>query len=162
MKIIDIAISQIGVQEDAAHTNHGESIKYQQAAGLGSAGGYPWCQSFVFWDGLQAYGDENPIPKTGGVLDCWHKAKAEGVEVINKADATLDSITAGMQIIFQESPTTGHTGLVEFVDHDGIHTIEGNTNDQGGRDGYIVCRKLRHLTDHNLLGFINYEYPDKQ
>jgi CHAP domain len=155
MKILDIAISQIGVTEDAAHTNHGEAIKYQQAAGLGSDGGFPWCQSFVYWCGLQAYGAANPVPKTGGVLDCWHKATNK----IEKSDATPENIKAGYQFILKHTPTTGHTGIVESVDADGtLHTIEGNSNDDGSRDGYEVCRlSKRHLTDAQLLGFIVYE-----
>lgn len=48
----------------------------------------------------------------------------------------------------------GHTGIVEFVDKHGIHTIEGNTNVDGSREGYAVERKVRQLTDKTLVGFI--------
>lgn len=154
MKLLDIAITQIGVEEDQAHTNHGEAVKYQIAAGLPKGGGFPWCQSFVYWCGLQAYGVNNPVPKTAGVLDCWNKA----LQTIDKASATPQNILPGYQFILKHTETTGHTGIVESVDADGtLHTIEGNSNDDGSRDGYEVCRlSKRHLTDSHLLGFIVY------
>lgn len=162
MKLLDSIITQIGVEEDAAHTNHGDAIKYQEAAGLGSAGGYPWCQSLVYWCGRDAYGDSNPVPKTGGVLECWREAKAGSLTTIDKADATPDNILPGYQMILKEGATTGHTGIVESIDPDGrLHTIEGNSNTDGSRDGYEVCRQSkRHLTDAALLGFICYSDPE--
>src|ERR1700719_346043 len=48
-EIAHIAESQIGTQEDAAHTNRGSAIlKYQQATNLGGQG-WPWCAAFVDW-----------------------------------------------------------------------------------------------------------------
>ena len=160
MKLLEIAITQIGVQEDAAHTNHGEAVKYQIAAGLPKGGGFPWCQSLVYWCGQQAYGDGNPVPKTGGVLDCWNKARASGMlDVIAKEHATANNILPGYQFILDEGHGNGHTGIVESIDPDGrLHTIEGNSNTDGSRDGYEVCRQnKRHLTDANLVGFICYD-----
>ncbi len=42
----------------------------------------------------------------------------------------------------------GHTGFVDSVDQDGIHihTIEGNTNDEGSREGFEVCRRTRKIS----------------
>jgi hypothetical protein len=38
-----------------------------------------------------------------------------------------------------------HTGLIESVGRGHLVTIEGNTNDEGGREGYEVCRRRRDL-----------------
>lgn len=159
MKLLQIAITQIGVTEDAAHTNHGEAIKYQDAVGLPKGGGFPWCQSLVFWCGQQAYGPLNPVPKTGRVLEAWRQAKAKGLPVIEKAAATPENILPGYQFILDFGGGLGHTGIVESVDPDGtMHTIEGNANPEGGRDGYAVARlSKRKLTDGKLLGFICYK-----
>jgi hypothetical protein len=47
----------------------------------------------------------------------------------------------------------GHTGIVEKVLPNGIlQTIEGNTNDDGSRDGYEVCRRARSVT--KIKGFL--------
>lgn len=53
----------------------------------------------------------------------------------------------------------GHIGIVESVKANVISTIEGNTNDAGGREGIEVARKLRKLawtngSGLNLVGFI--------
>lgn len=47
---------------------------------------------------------------------------------------------------------TGHTGFVERVDGSNIHTIEGNTNDEGSREGYEVARRVRQLK--SFKGFL--------
>jgi hypothetical protein len=46
----------------------------------------------------------------------------------------------------------GHTGFVERIDGLSIHTIEGNTNDTGSREGYEVCRRIRKI--NTMKGFI--------
>ena len=38
-----------------------------------------------------------------------------------------------------------HTGIVIGVDGDLIHTIEGNTNDEGSREGFEVCLRRRNF-----------------
>lgn len=55
---------------------------------------------------------------------------------------------------------TGHAGIVVSVeDQDTFFSIEGNTNDGGGREGYIVALKKRHVLAEvknglKILGFI--------
>ena len=53
----------------------------------------------------------------------------------------------------------GHIGIVESAKDGIINTIEGNTNDAGGREGIEVARKRRkHVWTNgpglNLVGFI--------
>jgi hypothetical protein len=43
-----------------------------------------------------------------------------------------------------------HTGIVTALDGDMIHTIEGNTNDEGSREGFEVCRRIRSLKTQQL------------
>lgn len=40
---------------------------------------------------------------------------------------------------------TGHAGFVEKVTGTTVYTIEGNTNDSGGREGYKVARRKRDV-----------------
>ena len=47
----------------------------------------------------------------------------------------------------------GHTGIVERIDGDTLYTIEGNTNDEGSREGYEVCRRTRKAS--KCVGFIH-------
>lgn len=55
----------------------------------------------------------------------------------------------------------GHAGVVvQVVDHNTFYSVEGNTNDGGGREGYIVAKKLRNVVPNvqnglKVLGFIS-------
>jgi hypothetical protein len=46
----------------------------------------------------------------------------------------------------------GHCGIVVAVDAVGFHTVEGNTNKAGSREGDGVWRKLHKWTDAALIG----------
>ena len=56
--------------------------------------------------------------------------------------------------------TTGHAGIVvSVVDQHMFYSVEGNTNDGGGREGYIVAKKQRKVVANvkdglKILGFI--------
>lgn len=158
--LLQLMQSQVGVQEDPQHTNHGTKI-LEYLASVGLPGGYPWCQALMHWCGDKAYGQEgNPVPKTGSVIDCLNKAKTLGYNIIYSAEATPKNIVPGMQMIMDLGHGAGHTGVVESVDPNGtLHTIEGNSNNDGSRDGYMICRQSkRHLSDKAIIAFIN--YPD--
>ncbi len=43
-----------------------------------------------------------------------------------------------------------HTGIVSGINGDWIETIEGNTNDEGSREGYEVCARRRNFTTKNI------------
>lgn len=43
-----------------------------------------------------------------------------------------------------------HTGIITGIDGNWIHTIEGNTNDEGSREGYEVCKRKRNFKTKNI------------
>lgn len=43
-----------------------------------------------------------------------------------------------------------HTGFVTGTDGDWLLTIEGNTNDEGSREGFEVCRRMRNFMNHDI------------
>lgn len=43
-----------------------------------------------------------------------------------------------------------HTGIVTGVEDNWIHTIEGNTNDEGLREGFEVCLRMRNFHEENI------------
>ncbi len=43
-----------------------------------------------------------------------------------------------------------HTGIITGLDDDWMHTIEGNTNDEGAREGFEVCRRMRNFQTRNI------------
>lgn len=134
-KTIAKAISQLGVEELPKGSNAGAAVeKYLASVGLGK--GYAWCEAFVYWCTKTASvenGFKNPLSKTAGVLDQLEKSKKLKVTKPQAGDIFIMDFGSGL----------GHTGFVEKVSKDIVHTIEGNTNDDGSREGYKVCRRKR-------------------
>lgn len=145
MNHIQQAILQIGVEEDPRGSNWGKDLTkgvpmYLKSVGINFAAS--WCMAFVYWCCKQAQ-PNNPLVKTGGVLMQW-----------NKVDKHYKFATPlpGDIFIQDHGHGLGHTGFVESVVGDKIHTIEGNTNDTGSREGYEVCRRVRDIK--SCIGFI--------
>lgn len=146
-KALEIAITQIGVQEDPGHKNKGKQVeKYLAAVGLGP--GYSWCMAFDYWcfnEAAEKMGRKNPLYKTGGVMEQWRQKKAE-FRVVTPQPGDIFIMDMGHGL--------GHTGIVEKVEEDVIHTIEGNTNDEGSREGYEVCRRIRQRS--KIFGYLRF------
>ena len=145
-EIILQAGSQLGVTEATGH-NDGPAVEsYLKSVGLGK--GYAWCMAFVYWCAKQAeakLGLQNPLYCTGGVLEEWQSNKGIKIPIPEP----------GCQF-FMHHPTGYHTGIVTGVLANGVlHTIEGNTNSNGSREGTMVLRKVRNVKD--MLGFKKYE-----
>lgn len=140
--------SQLGVTEATGHNDGVAVEKYLASVGLGK--GYAWCMSFVYWCFKQAalkLGVPNPLYQTGGVAEEWRSSKGTRVKE--------PQIGAVFFIIHADG--TGHTGLCGsgFLIDSGIatsfHTIEGNSNTNGSREGTTVVRHTRHLSE--VVGF---------
>jgi hypothetical protein len=146
-KALEIAITQIGAEEEPRGSNWGEPVK-SYLASVGIAFPASWCMAFMYWIFLQAakeMGIKTPLLKTGGVLKAWQKAPvAVKVKDPQPGDIFIQDHGRGL----------GHTGIVERVEGDIVHTIEGNTNDTGSREGYEVCRRTRKKT--SMVGYLRY------
>jgi CHAP domain len=145
-ELADIAETQIGTQEDAAHTNRGAAIlKYQQSTNLGGQG-WPWCAAFVDWVMQQFLARHISYAEHGfkrsqtasayGLID-W--AREQKLLIFDGAHTAPQR---GDIVVY----TFSHTGIVADVDPQDrvFRAIEGNTNDVGGRDGYTVARRSRN------------------
>jgi hypothetical protein len=161
---IDFAITQIGVMEKPLGSNRGLEVDgYLRAAGLDPAGGnFPWCVAFTHFCYKQAaenVGLQNPHIKTAGVLDHWNKAgtKPTVVRVTNdKAVADPGLVKPGSLFIIDLGQGEGHSGMVIDVANGRLVTIEGNTNDNGSRNGIgVFQRDARKISKINK-GFIDY------
>lgn len=149
MTPLEIAIQEIGKEETPRGSNWGPDVqKYLHSVGINFPAS--WCMAFVYYCVDQAChisGTANPLYKTGGVLAQWNN-------VINayKHPATLANCKPGAVFIMDLGKGLGHTGFIENVVGEDVHTIEGNTNDSGSREGYEVCRRVRHVS--NFKGII--------
>lgn len=143
-EVLKIAAKQVGVQENPRNSNRGKKVEaYLASIGLG--GGYAWCMAFVYWctkEAAKTLETTNPLFKTGGVLYQWNQRK--------KLQVTRPKV--GDIFIMQFKGGAGHTGFVTKVEGKYIHTIEGNTNNAGSREGDGVYRRVRTIS--SCKGFL--------
>ncbi|MDI3319122.1 CHAP domain-containing protein [Pinibacter soli] len=145
---LQIAATQIYVQEVPKGSNAGPQVeKYLKSVGLGK--GYSWCEAFVYWcvnEAARNLGLVNPLVKTGGVLNQYNTC------TLRKLPNRSNAVKPGDIFIMDFGGGNGHTGFVESVGSGVITTIEGNTNNDGSREGYEVCKRTRPLSA--IKGFI--------
>lgn len=151
--LADIAVPYIGASE-AAGNRMGEDPRMQEIfkadkyAPNGRTDGYPWCCAFVSMcvqkliNASLFYGHVNKpyTPSVHNFRTVW--AEQQNCKIFAPNDAKY-SPHKGDVVIF----TFSHIGIIEKVTSDGIiHTIEGNTNAAGSREGTVVRRKARALS----------------
>lgn len=146
-KALLIAQSQLGLAEIPKGSNWGSDVKkYLMAVGINFPAS--WCCAFVYWCYNEAaikLQVANPVYKTGSVLTLYKKQRAaHAVNVPMPGDVFIMSFGNGL----------GHTGIVLKVEGDMVHTIEGNTNDAGEREGYEVA--IRHRKISSIKTFLRY------
>jgi hypothetical protein len=144
-KSLQFAKTQLGVCEIPKGSNAGPHVEgYLRSVGLGK--GYAWCMAFVYWN-VQTATDvlsvKNPLKKTAGVMDQWNYLDNKKSAIPEVGDIFIMDFGKGL----------GHTGFVEKLLPNGkFQTIEGNTNDDGSREGYEVARRIRTVSQ--MKGFI--------
>jgi hypothetical protein len=150
-ELVKIAQSQVGIRESGS--NSGLDIrKYQAATGL-KPDNWPWCAAFICWSvkewladplveewlGLKVMTPEQWRPKTArayGFLP-WAKDRPKTTSILRPEDRAEPG-----DIVFY---TFSHVGLVVSAKDGVLHTIEGNTNGEGSREGDGVYAKTRSV-----------------
>lgn len=149
-KVKTIYDSQIGVREATGHNDGPQVEAYLRYTGLGK--GNAWCAAFVCWVLGQA-GVDNPKTAWAASLFphdklVWPRAKirARG----NPQRATKKVLTTGnpqratiFGLYFPSLKRIAHCGFIDEWNEKEVITVEGNTNDKGGREGDGVYRKRR-------------------
>lgn len=170
-KLIEIAKGEIGYLEkskEAVEADPGVLYDFTKGAGSdnytkyaveqweeryfnGKKQGVAWCAVFVGWCFLKAYGKDKALqlqcqPKSGnagagcGAASNYYKQKNRWRSDPEKGD----------QIFFTDGSQMTHTGLVENVEGNKVHTIEGNC------DGGV----RRRTYDRNATRIAGYGHPD--
>jgi hypothetical protein len=155
-RALEIAQGQVGQKENPLGSNWGHPVQdYLKEVGLNFPGS--WCMAFMYWcfnNAAHQLGVENPLFKSAGVLAVWNntpgawKIKPDSISNVKPGDIMIMDLGGGL----------GHTGIVESVDILGqrIHTIEGNTNDTGSREGIEVAKKIRNFPGPKIKGFLRF------
>ena len=60
------------------------------------------------------------------------------------------------KIILDYGKGLGHTGIIERIEGNTLYTIEGNSNNDGSRNGTTVVRHTRDINNKLLKGIIQY------
>ena len=150
--IADVAREYVGLRETS--TNRGPHLdKFWKATSYpsGSANREPWCSAFVSFC-VQEADRRSPalalrIPPTFPAVDQWlpWAERAETGCVVFRLGSVRFAPMAGDIVVFK--PTFSHVGIVaaDYTGDGMIHTIEGNTNEAGSREGDGVWEKSRAI-----------------
>lgn len=163
--VIQLAISQIGYHEKASNfdlddpiANSGSNNWTKYARDLdaiegfynGKKNGYAWCDMFVDWCFVKAYGVTlgmkllcQPWGSTGA--GCMYSA-----QFYEQRGQFFGYPETGDQIFFDYGGGINHTGIVVEVNDYAIVTVEGNSNEQVEKNSY----------PHNSSIIAGYGRPD--
>lgn len=175
-KVIQIAEAEIGYLEkktnaklddktaNAGDRNYTKYARDLDALGFynGRKNGFAWCDIFVDWCFVRAYGLEAALKLTNqplGKANCGAGCRYSR-NYYKKAKRLFDAPQPGDQIFFWPKdaiggPAVAHTGLVYRVDGTYVYTIEGNTSGANGvvANGGGVCKKKYRLTYNRIAGY---------
>ena len=177
-KVIDTLVAEVGYLEKASNAqlddkkaNAGSNNYTKYARDLdaikgfynGNKQGYDWCEVFVDWGFVQAYGVE-----TAKTLLCQPSeslgasARYSSQYYRNKGQFHTADPKAGDQIFFGTSGAETHTGIVIGVTGTTVYTVEGNTAPQTGvvENGGGVYAKKYALTDERIVGYGRPKYDE--
>lgn len=163
-KVLAVAVAEIGYKEKASNsqlddkTANAGSANYTKYARdfdkkypnwyNGKKNGFAWCDMFVDWCFLTAYGYENALrllcqPEKSAGAGCTYSLRY----FKKKGQFHTSGPKPGDQIFFGTSlDNATHTGIVEKVTSSKVHTIEGNTSNQ-------VARRSYALSNSRILGY---------
>lgn len=138
-RVLSEARKTIGVRERGG-SNCGPEVE-SYLASVGLAPGSPWCAAWLHWVGRAALGTRWPLPRTGS---CWELG---GFAVGHSVRYVRPQVGDVFLLYFPRLGRFGHTGFVTGVAGDGsaYDTIEGNSNDEGSREGVEVCARVRTI-----------------
>jgi hypothetical protein len=159
--LLSVAASQVGVMENPPGSNRGPEVdQYLTSAGV--ALGNFWCMAFVYWclnKAAHQAGAVNRIPRSGLVLDVWNRSQhLPEITVVRAEQARANPalVRPGMVFFLSFGHGAGHCGIVADNVNGVLATIEGNTNNDGSRNGIGVFERNRRLSGGALLGFCDY------
>ena len=116
---------------------------------------WPWCAGFVSFIVKQACRTLDVARSSETSVSCDVLAgQATQKEIFVSEPKAKDRslLTPGSLFLVRRTETDWtHTGIVLKADNDVFYTIEGNTNDDGSREGYEVCRRIRGYAKKDFI-----------
>jgi hypothetical protein len=149
---LTLKYAQLHLQEHPRETggqNCGPWVRLYMKGNEGQQ--WPWCAGFVTFalkQASQALGVSSPVSGSFSCDSFASQGKAASC-FVNESELSNGSVdpeslsVASAFLVRRTSSDWTHTGFVTRFDEDSFETIEGNTNDDGDREGYEVCSRTR-------------------
>lgn len=113
-----------------------------------------WCAGFVTFlleQATQSLGIEMPIEGSPRCSTLASQAKRAKV-FLSESEVDVNDLSEGAIFLVRKSSRRwSHTGIVTHVNEDSFNTIEGNTEDDGNREGYEVCALKREYSKKDFI-----------
>lgn len=146
-RVLDIARAELGYHESGDNlTKYASAYNYDSRLYGFDMNGQPWCDYFVDWLFMSAFGFERGSAMTYQYAGCSGAACAASAGYYQQHGAWHATPEPGDQIFFYYGNGINHTGIVESVDRGYVTTIEGNSSDQ-------VRRNLYRVADSSIAGY---------
>lgn len=170
MKVVEIAEKYIGQTEKPGNMGFNDEDFQKKMVEVGFQKTHAWCAYFtelVFKEAYPELFDELDKLFSGSAVKTFENFKEAGYEI-------HELPKVGTLVIFQMMKEArpqwqGHAAIcVSVQDNKWIfESVEGNTNDGGGREGYIVAKRTRKtLADVanglKIIGFIDIDQRNQQ
>lgn len=161
-KVLEIAKSEVGYLEKASNNmlesktgNAGFNNYTKYGKDMGCNGDF-WCDAFVDWCFLKAYGKEKAKKLLGG----FSNYTPTSAQYFKNMGRYFKSPKVGDIIFFKNNTRICHTGIVYKVTGERVYTIEGNTSSEAGviRNGGSVAYKSYDLSNSRIAGYGRPDY----
>ena len=178
-KLLDAASAEVGYLEKKSNSNldnktansgYNNYTKYARDFDNlypdfynGKKNGYAWCDIFVDWCFVKAFGVSNALALLGQPKKSCGAGCSWSAKYFKEIDCFYTTPEVGDQIFFKDSSGKPcHTGIVYKVDSSKVYTIEGNTSSASGvvANGGAVAKKSYSLTYNNIYGYGRPKYND--
>jgi len=168
--LVAAATSFVGIGEDGGD-NRGQVVELFLRE-VRQPPGQPWCAAFVHHVGFWSHWDHSakqsswPLPATAS---CWELGEFARVRAILRKDPQAGDVFLVYNKQFQRF---AHTGVVASVSRalatpagDTVYactTVEGNTSDDGSRDGRLTLTRTRRFSSRAGDRFIRWADLDQR
>lgn len=133
--VLGFAHSQIGVCEHPRGSNWGPDVQ-RYLAFVNVTKPEPWCAAFVCYCVAVGAANISVVP------EFRYSASALRLVTLNPS-LVIAAPEPGCVGVIDEGKGLGHTFFIELVNGASVHTVEGNTDSAGSREGWEVAERDR-------------------
>lgn len=132
--------------------NRGPWVRLYMGGNEGDA--WAWCAGFAMYcvrQACQSLGIPASIESSYSCDELAKRAAAAGL-LLDEISAQSGELHPGSLFLVRRTATDWtHVGIVTGVADGAFDTIEGNTNDEGSREGYEVCARTRGFKNMDFI-----------